>query len=132
MKKLLRKFVSIALVLSIVCSSYGLVLCHSADGRIVVEPVIHSACHQDHEHASDQTKRESYFSQMDTCGTCIDVVMKNDLASLVKFSTVISCFSVRLQPLTLQQIVPSSPRENSHAHFAYTYFVPLDSIVLLT
>ncbi|MHC4926692.1 MAG: hypothetical protein ACYTER_05065 [Planctomycetota bacterium] len=138
MSQLMTKLVHFILIALLVCNGYGNVVCFGSDGHIAIEPAFHDHCATSHDHGhghhhhSDTAHRDETESCLDvSCSPCTDMLITTDLEP------------ARLQTSTQSEVAHSGidlkTVADSYNHHCYecnvdpfSYFTPLETIILLT
>ena len=134
MDRLTAKFVRIVLILTVVGSGYGNVVCYGSDGHITVEQAFHTHCEhsRDYRQQGDHNRHEDVQACLSNdCLPCVDVVVSADLAPVrSQHSSVYVLTSLNLVAGNSLDFARSDV-DGGFAHLP-SFFKPLKTIILLT
>lgn len=131
MMRLQRQCAAVFLAMSLVFSTFGLTLCHGADGHIAVEPAFHHHCQGGHEHAVFHAESTYISDYNEDCGNCVDIHLGSSLFAGAKTARMTLEFSAPLFLFSVIQNSSLSSAIHSNAIHSFSRFSPIDSVILL-
>ena len=131
MKQLQRQLGAVFLAMSLVFSTFGLTLCHGADGHIAVEPAFHRHCQGGHEDSVVRADSTFISDHNEGCGHCVDVHLGSSLLAQAKTTRVTPDFTAPLYLFSVLQNPSLASAIYSNPIHSISHFSPIDSIILL-
>lgn len=131
MMQLQRQLVSVFLAMSLVFSTFGLTLCHGADGHIAVEPAFHHHCQGEHGDAVFHAKNAFISDYNEDCGNCVDVHLGSSLLAQAKNTRVTPDYTAPLYLFSVVQNPSMASAIYSNPIHSFSRFSPIDSVILL-
>lgn len=117
-------------ILTIVLSGQSTVLCFTSGGDVAIERALHSPCHHDHTHPSALPEHETDGPSLTDCQPCTDVLIAKDFLGPLKFSES-SCNAMRIEWVSPEETLPLRLKIDLPDPDIFSYFSPLESIILL-
>jgi hypothetical protein len=131
MMRLQRQSAAVFLAMSLVFSTFGLTLCHGADGHIAVEPAFHHHCQGEHEYAVFHAESTYLSDHNEDCGNCVDIPLGISLLAGAKSARTTLEFSAPLYLFSVVQNSSLASAIHSNAIDSFSRFSPIDSVILL-
>jgi hypothetical protein len=131
MMQLQRQCVAVFLAISLVFSTFGLTLCHGADGHVAVEPAFHHHCKGEHEHAVFHAENTFISDHHEDCGNCVDVHLGGSLLAQAKTTRATPDFTAPLYLFSVVQNSSMASANDSNSIHSFSRFSPIDSVILL-